>query len=348
MIETINVTEKLLHFKKPFSIAYETVNSAKVLFLTLQDTEGRTGIGSASPDPEVTGENVEKSAKILREKLKKNFFEFPEHEWKKYEKKIAVVFRRHPAAAAAVETALLDIAAKQANIFPQNFFERRRNECDILITIGIQPLKETLSEVKKRIREGFSVIKLKCGLSPEEDVEKIHAVRKIMSKEKILLLDANQGYSLREAKAVLQEIKNLDIAAIEQPVKARAFNELKKLRAMGIVPIIADESVTTKESAIRLIKEDCVDGINVKIMKCGGIIPCESLIKEARRKSKKIMLGCMYESNISLTAAAYLALAYPLDFVDLDSGHLDFKNDPAKGGARIQKGKLTIPSPAYL
>ena len=342
MVKHIRVGKTTLHFREPFQIAYEKVESAPVILVELHDEKGRVGLGSAAPDEEVSGENIDRLAALLRKDLREDFFSHPEEDWRWYKEKLFQTFENYPSGHAAVETALMHLAALRKNADPQSFFGACRDSCDLVVTVGIKSIPETKKEVEKRLEEGCRTIKLKCGIDPDEDIEKIHMVRELIPKNKKLLLDANQGYSLKDARRVLQAVRSLDIAGIEQPVKAKRHEELKSLRALDITPIIADEGAKTKEEAFRLLREDYVDGINVKLMKYGGPSVCEEILEYALSRSKLTMLGCMYESNVSITAAAYLALAHPVHFVDLDSGHFDFDDDPTADGAYVENGTLRI------
>ena len=341
-MQDIQIEKTDLHFREPFQIAYETVDHAPILVVTLRDDQGNVGIGSAAPDEEVSGENIDLLAAALRKNIQKRFFSRPEEDWRGYREKIIKALAQYPSGQAAVETALLHLAALRGKTAPQQFFGSFRTSCDLVVTVGIKGIAETKKEIERRLDEGFRTIKLKCGLDPDGDIEKIRLAREVIPKDKKLLLDANQGYSLKDARRVLRAVHGLSLAGIEQPVSARDHEGLKSLRALDIIPIIVDEGARTKEEAFSLLRQGYADGINVKLMKYGGPSVCAEIVEFALAHSKIAMLGCMYESNVSITAAAYLALAYPVDFVDLDSGHLDFDDDPTVGGVYVKNGTLRI------
>ena len=127
------------------------------------------------------------------------------------------------------------------------------------------------------------------------------------------------------------------IQFVEQPVAAHDLAGLKLVRDNVPVPIIADESCITLEDIARVA--DCVDGINIKLMKCGGVSQALKMIHAARACNLRIMLGCMIESSLAITAAAHLT---PLvDYADLD-GNLLVDNDPYSG-VSVEHGKLILP-----
>ncbi|KKT93207.1 MAG: Mandelate racemase/muconate lactonizing protein [Parcubacteria group bacterium GW2011_GWA2_45_14] len=341
-MKEIRVEKNELQFREPFAIAYETVESAPILLLILKDEEGNVGLGSTAPDETVTGENIDEIKKLLEQRVGLDFFSHPIKDRSWYENKIRQDLAGYPSAQAAVETALLHLIALQEGVNPQDFFGTCRQSCNLVVTVGIKPLPETLTEVKKRVNDGFKLIKLKVGLDVDGDIEKIQAVRAALPTKIKLVIDANQGYSYKEARRVLNAVGNLDIAGVEQPVPADQREEFRKLRELEILPLIADELATKAKEAKMLLAQGYADGINVKMMKFGGPSSCQEIIEYALERSKLVMLGCMYESNVSITAAAYLALAYPINFVDLDSGHFDFDDDATLGGAKVKNGILRL------
>ena len=127
------------------------------------------------------------------------------------------------------------------------------------------------------------------------------------------------------------------IQFVEQPVMAHDLAGLKLVRDNVSLPIIADESCVTGEDIAHVA--ECVDGINIKLMKCGGINHALKMIHAARAYNLRIMLGCMIESSLAITAAAHLT---PLvDYADLD-GNLLVDNDPYVG-VTVEQGKLILP-----
>lgn len=167
-------------------------------------------------------------------------------------------------------------------------------------------------------------------------------VLKILPIKYNLFLDANQGYTFLQAEKLLKSLPVKRIGFLEQPVKAENLAGLKKLKQLKLVPILADESVVTKRDITKILKGNYADGVNIKLMKCGGPLNFLEIYWQVKKMNKLIMIGCMYESNISITTGVSLALALNLDYVELDSGHFDFKDDPASGGAFIKRGQIYL------
>jgi L-alanine-DL-glutamate epimerase-like enolase superfamily enzyme len=198
-------------------------------------------------------------------------------------------------------------------------------------TIGIAPLDETLEKVREV--GDHPVIKVKLGKGAE--IETVSAIRDIYRGT--IRIDANEGWTAEAAADVLNELGRYDIEFCEQPIPAGAPAQLRWLRERSPIPIVTDEDSRDANDLFALA--GCVDGINIKLVKCGGIRGALAMIHTARALGLKIMLGCMVESAILSTAAAHLS---PLvDWADLDGPFL-VARDPFKG-LTYDRGKIVLP-----
>jgi L-alanine-DL-glutamate epimerase-like enolase superfamily enzyme len=168
----------------------------------------------------------------------------------------------------------------------------------------------------------FPALKIKVG--GPADIETLEAVRAVFSGP--LRVDANTGWQPEQAAALIPEFERLGVELIEQPFKARMLPELRWLRERSSLPILADESAVFEDDLAML--EGVVDGVVVKLAKCGGIGPALRMIQRARQLGMKVMLGCMVESSLGVAAAA--AVASEVDWLDLD-GSLLLADDPFGG-----------------
>ena len=198
-------------------------------------------------------------------------------------------------------------------------------------TIGLDTPE--VMQQKTREADNFAILKVKLGTP--QDVQIIRALREVTDKP--IYVDANTAWSPKEAVRKIRELVPLGIDIVEQPTAADDPEGLKYIREHSDVPIIADESV--KRAADIPALADCVDGVNIKLVKCGGLLEAMRIISVARAHKLKVMMGCMIESSLGITAAAHLT---PLvDYVDLDS-HLLIANDPYSG-VTLKNGKLVLP-----
>jgi L-alanine-DL-glutamate epimerase-like enolase superfamily enzyme len=185
---------------------------------------------------------------------------------------------------------------------------------------------------------GRSIIKLKLGGADGLDVRRVVAVRAVCP-DAILYIDANAGWQPDEAVRIIGALLDCDIALVEQPVAKGDFAGMGWVQARCPVPVVADESLQTITDVDRLAAEG-VGGINLKLMKVGGIGPGLAILRRARHMGLKIMLGCMVETSIGATAMAHLmGLA---DWLDLDAPWL-VADDPFYGLRFDTEGRVHLP-----
>ena len=203
-------------------------------------------------------------------------------------------------------------------------------------TIGLATLDETLAKVREV--GAHPVIKIKLGAGNE--IETIAAIRSIYGGT--IRIDANEAWTPEAAVTILRELERFEIEFCEQPIPAGTPERLRWVRERTSIPIVTDED--SKDAGDLLALAGCVDGINVKLVKCGGIRGALAMIHTARALGLKIMLGCMVESAILSTAAAHLS---PLvDWADLDGPFL-VAHDPFEG-LTYDRGKIVLPDRAGL
>ena len=236
------------------------------------------------------------------------------------------------AAEAAVDMALHDLAGLRlgAPLYELLGVDPRTTP-ETSFTIGL----DTPEVVVRKVREAaaYPVLKVKMGSDGDRDV--LTAVRDTTRQR--LRVDANEGWTPEAALERLEWLARIGVELVEQPLPADRIEETRALRRRSPIPFYADESVHRAADIPRLV--GAFDGINVKLMKCGGIAEAWRMIAVARAHGLKVMLGCMIESSLAITAAAHLS---PLvDTADLD-GNLLVENDPFEG-ATVVGGRLVLP-----
>ena len=198
-------------------------------------------------------------------------------------------------------------------------------------TIGIASLDETLAKVREV--GTHPVIKVKLGAGSE--IEAIEAIRSIYTGT--IRIDANEGWTPERSVELLGAMRKHQIEFCEQPIPAGSPEKLRWIRERSPIPILTDEDSKDANDLPALL--GCVDGINVKLVKCGGIRAALAMIHTARALGLKIMLGCMVESQILTTAAAHIS---PLvDWADLDGPFLTARDPFA--GITYGDGKIVLP-----
>jgi L-alanine-DL-glutamate epimerase-like enolase superfamily enzyme len=205
------------------------------------------------------------------------------------------------------------------------------------LSIGIADPDEVGRAAAEAARCGFTVLKLKVGLSgPDQEREMVGAARRAAPAATILL-DANGGWSAEEAVSRLQGLAPFGPALVEQPIPPGRPDLLARVAERSPVPVFADEDAVGPPDVARLW--GAVHGINVKPQRCGGVRQALRMIHAARAGGLRVMLGCHVASGLGIAPAAHLAGA--ADHLDLD-GHLLLADDPWRGldggGGRLLLG----------
>jgi L-alanine-DL-glutamate epimerase-like enolase superfamily enzyme len=180
----------------------------------------------------------------------------------------------------------------------------------------------------------YPVLKIKLGTDRDADI--VRAVRRA-APDKTLRADANAAWTPKHALRMIDVLAEHGVEFVEQPVPAHDLEGLRYVRERSTLPVIADESCVTAADIPRLI--GAVDGINIKLSKCGGLREALRMIAAARAHGLLVMAGCMVETSLGVTAAAHFAPL--LDFADLDGAAL-LRDDPYSG-ATIHGGVIRLP-----
>jgi L-alanine-DL-glutamate epimerase-like enolase superfamily enzyme len=267
-IEVWPVTCKLA---EPYTIAYETYDSAEIVFIRIETSTGINGFGCCSPDPEVTGETADRVFQLLANELADELAGLPADRLAVPLTKISRYRISSPGAVAAIDMALFDIWGKMCGQPVYRLLGGFRTEIATSITIGILPEAETLDKARDFIRQGFHILKLKGGLNVADDIARVCRTREIIGREAAIRFDANQGYSVAEALEFSRGIENMNIEFIEQPTPQDDFQALAAVSAQSNVPIMADESLKSPQDAVKIAAGKAADLLNIKLMKSGGI-----------------------------------------------------------------------------
>jgi L-alanine-DL-glutamate epimerase-like enolase superfamily enzyme len=199
-------------------------------------------------------------------------------------------------------------------------------------TIGIDT-PQTMAQ-KAAEAQQYPVLKVKVGTP--NDRANLEAIRRERPNA-VIRVDANEGWTPKEAVRRIAELAEFELEFVEQPVPASDLEGLGYVRSSVSLPVIADEACIVPADVPRVAPY--VDGINIKLMKCGGIYPALQMIHLARAHHLQVMMGCMIESSVAITAAAQLAPL--LDYADLD-GNLLIDDDPFQG-VTVRDGRLVLP-----
>jgi L-Ala-D/L-Glu epimerase len=226
----------------------------------------------------------------------------------------------HGAAKAGLDIALHDLAGQRVGLTLRELLEAPEDIPPTDFSLGMD-VPDVVAERARRAAH-FPALKVKVG--GPADLETLEAVRSVYTGP--IRVDANTAWRPDAILPLLPELERLGVELIEQPFPARQLPQLRWLQARSRLPIVVDESAVSVEDLDALV--GVVAGVNVKLMKCGGVGPAAAMMRRARELGFKVMLGCMEETSVGIAAAA--AVAGLADWVDLD-GNLLLADDPFGG-----------------
>jgi L-alanine-DL-glutamate epimerase-like enolase superfamily enzyme len=196
---------------------------------------------------------------------------------------------------------------------------------------------------RRRLDEGFEVLKIEGGPDVDEDIARVLAVRKAVGPDIELRFDANQGYDVEEAVRFGAGVRDAALELIEQPTPRRHSAWLGRVNRRMELPVVADESLSGRDDAHDLVAGDRVDHFNVKLQKVGGITEASRIAEVARSAGLGILVGSGPEPTLGIAAGLAFALGTPgVLYAELD-GHLGLSGDPSAGLIRLERGVLHPP-----
>jgi len=338
-IQSIEVYSVVLRYHEPFRIAPSTTLESNNVIVKIHTDFDIMGIGECSPSQRVTQETPQSVLATLDQIAPRLIGMCP----LRIEKDIEVMdelVQGNPSAKAGLDIALHDIFGKASGKPLFRVMGGYRDRVLTDLTLSLKKPREMAEDAVKAVKRGFKALKVKVGVDPEEDVERIKRIRKAVGSRTVIRIDANQGWTVKKAIETMNKLQRFEIEFVEQPVPAADVRGLAKVKQHSPIPVMADESVHTAEDLLRLIKEDAVDLVNIKLMKTGGIWKARKLAAVAEAAHIPCMIGCMGESTVGVTAGVHLAAALKnIQYADLDSDILIRDKLVTRGGAKLKDSK---------
>ena len=343
-IAKIELAEVKIPLVTPFKTAVRTVDSVHDLVIRVTAEDGQVGFGEAPPTAVITGDTLGSIRCAIEEFIAPNLIGMDVENLDGIMKKLHGCILKNTSAKAAVDMAVYDLYAKSCGKPLYKVLGGSRAEIETDLTISVNPVEEMVEDSLKAVRQGFGILKIKVGREGVKDIERIREIRRAVGPDVKLRIDANQGWTAKNAVRIITALEELGIEMdlVEQPVNAHDFDGMKYVTERVHTPILADESVFSPEDAIRLIQERAADLINIKLMKTGGIYKALAICAIAESYGVECMIGCMLESKIAVSAAAHLAAAKGIiTRADLDGPSL-CREDPYTGGPIYQGSRILM------
>lgn len=313
-----------LKLKHTFSISHESRTVMPSLIVELSQ-DGHSGFGEATETRYygITLDKMVAQLEQMKTMIENTPLETPEQFWEA----LYPHLKNDPFLLCALDQAAHDLHGKLTG---QKVYERWGLDINQVpvsnFTIGIASIEEMVDKMKE---QPWPIYKVKLGT--DRDIQIIEALRK--HTDAVFRVDANTAWTAEQTIANAPALKALGVEFIEQPLKVDNWEGMKSVKTESVLPIMADESCHVADDVARCY--GFFHGVNIKLMKCGGLTPAKRMIKHARELGLKVMVGCMTESSIGISAIAQLAPL--LDYVDMD-GALLLSDEPATGVTVTEKG----------
>ncbi|WP_435197078.1 dipeptide epimerase [Natronomonas sp. EA1] len=321
-----------LELEEPFTIARGTQETVENVVVRIED-DGEVGLGAAAPSTHYgeTADTVEAVLPRLFEALDR--LDSP-LEFERAHAEMAHVINDNPAAKAAVDIALHDLAAKQLGVPGYRLLGLDPAETvTSSFTVGLADTPAMRRKAEDAVAAGYDTLKVKLGTG--HDLKIMDAIR-TAAPDATVRVDANEAWSPREAVSKIEALVAYDVEFVEQPVAAENHEGCKYVYERAALPIAADESCLTATDIPRVA--EMADIANAKLMKTGGVRPAVKLLHTAKAHGLETMLGCMIETNLAIAAGVHLSPL--LDYADLD-GSLLLADDPY-GGPTFEGGHIDL------
>ncbi|MDX5437271.1 MAG: dipeptide epimerase [Pontibacter sp.] len=315
-----------LQLQHTFTISYDSRDVQDTLIVELQDGEHK-GYGEATSNPYygVTIESMTQNLENIREQIESTNITDPAAFWEQ----VRPALQHSSFTQCALDMAAHDLYGKKMGKPLYQLWGLDPAKAPVSnYTIGIDTVEKMVQKMKEK---PWPIYKIKLGT--DNDLVIVRELRKHTNA--IFRVDANCAWGVDQTINYSAELKKLGVQFIEQPMKADNLEGMKEVYKHSALPLMADESCIVEQDVAKC--HNHFHGVNIKLTKCGGVTPALRMIKQARELGMKVMIGCMTESSVGISAIGHLAPM--LDFVDMD-GAILLKEDIASGVRVTENGVI--------
>ena len=331
--------------KTPFKTALRTVEAVEDIIVMVNTDSGHVGYGEAPATAVITGDTHGSIIDAIRHYITPRLIGAEIADLNRITHLIQGAMEKNSSAKAAVEIAIYDLWGQLYNAPLYRLLGGGDPVITTDITISVDYIDKMVADSLAAVERGFESLKIKVGKDIGVDIERVKAIHAAVEDRALLRLDANQGWTAKQAVYALQTLEDAGVRLelVEQPVKANDLAGMKYVTERVHTPIMADESVFGPTEVIELIRMRAADIINIKLMKTGGISNAIRIADIAEMYQVECMIGCMLESSISVAAAVHVAVAKSgaITKIDLDGPSLCAFN-PVDGGVIFNESEITV------
>lgn len=331
--------------KTPFKTALRTVEAVEDIVVSIHTDSGHVGYGEAAATAVITGDTHGSIVEAIRSCIAPRLLGEDVANLNRITRLIQGALERNSSAKAAVEIAVYDLWAQLYGAPLYKLLGGGEPVITTDITISVDHIDKMVADSLSAVERGFESLKIKVGKDIGVDIERVKAIYAAVEGRALLRLDANQGWSAKQAVYAMQALEEagVKLELLEQPVQAQDIEGLKYVTDRIHTPVMADESVFGPLQVIDLIEKRAADIINIKLMKTGGLSNAIRIADIAALYGVECMIGCMIETSISVAAAVHLAVAksHVITKIDLDGPSL-CAFDPVDGGVTFSESEISI------
>ncbi|WP_116474337.1 mandelate racemase/muconate lactonizing enzyme family protein [Zobellella maritima] len=310
-IKQITVYGIRLPLKQPFKIAYDTYEDIESILVRIESTSGEVGWGEAVVDQHVSGETWQAARQIITKELSPLLIGRTFDSIGAFHRMAEARIRHNPSAKAALDIALHDLLARHCKVPLYSLLGGRFHaRLELPCVISMLAPEEMARQAREACERGYSSIKIKLGDAPEQDIERIARVREAMSPGVALRVDANQGWTAKQALQVIRHASPYRVEWFEQPVSIENLDALARITQSTEALIMADEPIHGVRDMLEVVRREAADMVNIKLMKSGGLHAARAMAELGLAADIPCQIGSMVESSVATLAGAHLAMAH--------------------------------------
>jgi L-alanine-DL-glutamate epimerase-like enolase superfamily enzyme len=329
----------------PFVTALRRATTVDSLIVEVVDEDGRAGYGEAPQVWQVTGASIAGTRACVEGVLGPLLRGRDPDDVVDTCRSVRGAVAGNEAAKGAVDVAVHDLAARRLGVPLARLLGGVSRPVPTDVTLAAGAAAELADTARARVCDGFTVLKVKVGADAAGDVARVRAVRAAVGPAVGLRLDANQGWTPREAVRVIHALEDADLGVelVEQPVARWDLDGLAWVSDRVDLPILADESVFGPRDLVEVIRRRAADLVNVKLAKCGGLGPAVAMLALAEEHGLGTVVGSMMETQVGVGAAASLVAARGTTAVsDLDAAWW-LADSPVAAGVSYVDSQVILP-----
>ena len=341
-IDDVRIYRFDVPLKDVFTIATMSLSTAQNVLVEVRTNQGLIGWGEASSFRSIVGEtqriNIAAAQELRPLLVGRNPLTL-----RSLMEQLGAYLPYNTTLKSAIDMALFDIASQACGLPLYAYLGGEKREMETDLTLGIGDPDQAGDKALAIQAMGFRIIKVKLGMSDQDDYRRLASIRRAVGPQTILRIDANQGWDRIAAIRNLRAFEELEIELCEQPCRARDLQGMRYVHQHAAIPVVADESVFSASDALEIVQQNAAASFNIKLSKAGGIHFAEQIAHVAKAAFLPCMMGCMSESRLGITAAAHFACAHPIiRFFDLDSC-LEHAENHILGGIDYRGGSISLP-----